>query len=111
MGIEADNNIEVLDAGPLEVIEDISEDGLATEVEEGLVMAVAEVLEAGAEARSRDESLHPLLRKAFRSLGQRFRPSDRRNTTLRPVLKKRPVAKCSTWNSFPRKTQVARGID
>jgi len=109
-GFEANCPTGFVKASALKLIQNSSEQGLAAQVEKGFILAVTEILEAGAYARSGNESFHPLLRKAFRSLGQRFRPSDRRDITVRLPLKKRPIPECSTWNSSSGSSQIARRI-
>ena len=67
-GIEADDDVDVVNAGPLELTEDISEQGLSAQIQERLVLTIAQILKAGAQTRGGNESFHPLLLKAFRSL-------------------------------------------
>src|SRR5207249_3020731 len=67
-GIEADDDVDVVNAGPSELIEDISEQGLSAQIQERFVLTIAQILKAGAETRGGNESFHPLLLKAFRSL-------------------------------------------
>src|SRR5260370_38070095 len=68
-GIEADDDVDVLNPCPLELTEDISEQGLSAQIQERLVLTIAQILKAGAETRGGNESFHLLLLKAFRSLG------------------------------------------
>src|SRR5262249_49023631 len=60
-GVEPDHHERFGDPSIFEVIEDVVEDGPATQIEQHLVAALAEILEARAAPRCRDESFHPLL--------------------------------------------------
>jgi hypothetical protein len=60
-GVVADRYHRGGDAAVLEVVKDGAQQRVAAEVEQDLVALVAEVLQAGAEARRRDESMHECL--------------------------------------------------
>ena len=68
LGVEADGDKDIVNPGPLELIENIAEQGFSAQIQERFVLTISQILQTGAQTRGGDESFHPLLLKAFRSL-------------------------------------------
>src|SRR5439155_25622288 len=82
--------------------------GLSAQIQERLVLTIAQILEAGAETRGGNESFHPLLLKAFRSLGPTVPAVGPPGILLQRLFARKDqfcdpgsgVSQCSTWNTF-----------